>query len=669
MVFLSKISLMQKSVVNVQRKIAYAEELNPEQLQVVHEGDGPCLVLAGAGSGKTRTLVYRVAYLIEQGVPAHQILLLTFTNKAASEMLMRVERLLEVQKHGIWGGTFHAISNRILRRFAEHLSYTKTFNIIDEEDAKRLMKQCMSETTFKGDKSVPKAEVLKSLVSFSKNSCLSLEEVCRERYFLRGVLPALEEISALYEQKKRQMNVMDFDDLLMNWHTLLLQFPEIGGMLQEQFHYILVDEYQDTNKLQGRIIDGMAERHKNVLVVGDDAQSIYSFRAATVTNILEFPQRFPLCRIFRLETNYRSTPEILCFANESIKKNKSQFPKQLRSVCEKAGKPRVVVALDAFFQAQFICNKVVEYQREGHALEEVAVLVRSSYQTMELELELNKRGIPYIMRGGIRFFEQAHVKDVISYVKILVNIRDELAWLRVLQLYDGIGLMTAQKLLSFVRKADSLEDLRAALAGASVGSSTATKNMQKILFLLSHLKDLSLKHSLASLLKSILRQGYSNYIEHSFERPQERFDDIEQLIQFSQVYKRMEDFLADVALSEGFSRRQEGRRLQNQSQSLLITTIHQAKGLEWQCVFLLGLAEGQFPHYKAFEKKEHLEEERRLFYVACTRAKEILYMTYPIFVGRAVNGALCRPSSFLTEIHPRYYDRYELEDTGDMDVS
>lgn len=646
-------------------RINYQNELNEEQFKVVNEGEGPCLVLAGAGSGKTRTLVYRVAYLIERGVRPSDIMLVTFTNKAAREMLGRVEQLLKRRPQGLWGGTFHSLANRILRRYAPKLGYERTFNILDADDAKSFLKTVIKEAGLNSkDKYFPKANLIHSLISFAENSQLDLAEVAASKYpkIDRSLIPVLEEIHYTYRQRKLSSNVMDFDDLLVNWHRLLEECPKAREKLSRQFRYILVDEYQDTNKIQGMIMERLSAAHKNILVVGDDAQSIYSFRAAEVDNILQFPQNFSGATIFKLEKNYRSASPILDLANASIKNNANQFAKKLRTVKEGGSKPTVVPCRDNYQQAEFIAQRVLELTGDGMPLQDMAVLFRSTYQVLELELELNKRNIPYVVRGGIRFFEQAHIKDILAYLKIYANSKDEISWTRLLRLAPGIGAVTAGKIWQKVSSYDSLKNILEdrALVNFSGNDKIAgsLREINRIFFKLSEIKNDFLVGALDFLLKE-----YEPYLKSNFDNWQDRREDIVQLANFSASYKKLDDFLADVSLSEGFRGERAAAGKEREKDMLLLSTIHQAKGLEWKVVFVIHLAEGQFPHYKVYDNPCEMEEERRLFYVAVTRAKDELYLTFPIMSESYMTGeSINRPSTFLKELPEELFDKWQLEE-------
>jgi DNA helicase-2/ATP-dependent DNA helicase PcrA len=643
--------------------IDYRGELNDEQYAVVTHGAGPCLVLAGAGSGKTRALVFRVAYLLERGIKPDRILLMTFTNKAAKEMLHRIELLLKVKPDGLWGGTFHHVGNRLLRMYGKQIGIEPGFVILDQEDSRDLVKACMAELDVGRDKYFPRAELIHKMISLAANLNQSLTQVIVDRfaYIDEEIVPKIVEIATAYRDKKRSANQLDYDDLLVRWFELLAQRSELREKLAEKFQYILVDEYQDTNPIQGEIIKQLAGPKANILVVGDDAQAIYSFRGATIENILQFPKMFPSAEVCKLESNYRSTPEILTLANATIKKNQHQFEKKLHTTRPSAGKPMVVGLYDLRQQADFVGQKILELQRdEGVSLSDIAILFRAHYQSLELELGLNSRNIPYVMRGGVRFFEQAHIKDVIAYVKAAANIQDELSWLRVLRLQTGVGDVTARRIWQILA---TQTDLASALTVSALGDlpnkaragwNDAKRTFEQLLVVADD--------DVAGRLSVILKSGYSQYALASFENAQDRVEDLKQLVNFAANYKTVEKFLADVALSEGFSGESIVGYEDGPDEALTLSTIHQAKGLEWKVVFVVGLADGQFPYSKASEGAEQLEEERRLFYVAVTRAQDELFLTYPTVAGRG--DLIARPSQFLRELPEATFTRLEVQEAA-----
>lgn len=658
-----KVYDLQTSVPSSSFRIDYPKELNDTQWNVVRDGEGPCLVLAGAGSGKTRTLVYRVAYLLERGVRPDRILLVTFTNKASREMMQRVEALLGSQPRGLWGGTFHSVANRVLRQYAKALGYTNEFGILDSDDSKKLLVQIYKELGIRKDKYFPKSSLMHTIISFAKNSQKTISDVVAQNYdYLQSdIMPMLEQVAALYEQKKQESNVMDFDDLLINWLRLLRDIPEIGKPFAAQFEYVLVDEFQDTNIVQAEIVRHLSQPQNNVLVVGDDAQSIYSFRAATVDNILSFQSHYPNARVFKLQKNYRSTPEILQLANQSIRHNQFQYDKQLESYAKPGEKPALIPARDQQQQAEIIAQRVLELRNKGISLEEMAVLFRSSYQIIELELQLGRRGIPYQVRGGLRFFEQAHIKDVLAHLKILVNAQDEVSWRRVLGLHDGIGPGTSTKIWARLKEYDMLPPMLETLRDMP-SSGKVRASLERLHRNLMGLYDK--QGQVSEAIRHVLEQGYQVYLEKSFDDPKERWEDLQQLAIFSSQYKDLNEFLAEASLSEGFKvevgREDDG----GPHERLVLSTIHQAKGLEWEAVFCLGLADGQFPHYRVADKPREMEEERRLFYVTVTRAKRHLHLVYPIMSRSAASGQVInRPSIFLREVDEDLFETWQVNES------
>src|SRR5687768_911451 len=449
-----------------ERLTRYKQELNEEQFRVVTSQPKAALVVAGAGTGKTRAITYRVAYLIEQGVSPQRIMLATFTNRAAREMLRRVETLTGSQNvHRVWGGTFHRIANLMLRRHAISLGYDANYSILDSEDARDLLNLCIEDAAIDTKKKrFPKAEVVQSIISYATNTDMDLADVIVRQYPYFELLTAqIERVDMIYQQRKRERNVMDYDDLLLNMKLLLLERKEVADLYAEQFQHILVDEYQDTNRLQAELIDLLAVKHRNVMVVGDDAQSIFAWRGAEFTNIYEFPKRYPEAELYKLETNYRSTPEILGLANVSIANNRKQFPKTLTAVkASKDFKPALVPCSDVEQQSAFVAARILELRDNGTPLEEIAVMYRSHYHSIELQLELSRRGIPYRIQSGVRFFEQAHIKDVVSYLRVIVNPRDELAWKRILKMIPGVGRATAARVYEAIVSRDAGSERRGA---------------------------------------------------------------------------------------------------------------------------------------------------------------------------------------------------------------
>jgi DNA helicase-2/ATP-dependent DNA helicase PcrA len=645
------------------KKIGYKDDLNPQQYKVVTDSDGPVLVLAGAGSGKTRTLIYRVAYLLESGVKPENIMLVTFTNRAAREMSSRVETLLGKKPKGLWCGTFHHIANRCLRVYAGELGYTRDFFILDEEDSLQLikssyedLKKSFYQTRF------PRPKIIQSIISFSINSAASIKDVISRQYpYFEELTADIERLNGFYIERKKSSNSMDYDDLLTNWLKLLAETEDVSEHYRNQFKYILVDEYQDTNRLQYEIIRSLFSYHRNILVVGDDAQSIYSFRAAQIRNILDFPRHFENARIYKLETNYRSTKMVLRLANESIKNNVEQYPKHLISLSPKGPKPTLVRLKDTNQQSCFIAQRMLELRQEGVPLGDIAVLFRSHYQAVELELELAKRNIPYIIRGGIRFFEQAHIKDVLSYLRAILNPRDEVAWKRALGLYEGFGKVTRDKLFSELSKYSFGLNVIFSSAFKVKLPQKANKSWQDFARLMRILEDEPNRDNPSNQITLIINSGYDKYVLNSFENARDRLKDLEELSNFAHTYGSLKEFLQDITIREGFRGETVLGAIKDE-EFLVLSTIHQAKGLEWEAVFIMGLSDGHFPHPKSMESLKNLEEERRLFYVAITRAKTHLYMTYPMSHPHYRFGEIIsRPSLFIEELPQDSYKLWEVD--------
>ncbi len=651
--------------------IDFEKELNAEQLAVVQNGDGPCLVLAGAGSGKTRTITYRVAYLLEKGISPENILLVTFTNKAAKEMMDRVQLITKSEKRLPWSGTFHHIGFRILKKYAPLLGYKNNFSILDSEDSNDLLKLCMKQEGIdRKERRFPSPGVLHGLLSYSRNAEKSLEEVLDEKHpQWLSIADVIGRIADDYAKRKREANAMDFDDLLVNTHLLLAKSDAVRKKYSEQFQYVLVDEYQDTNKVQASIIKLLASYHRNVLVVGDDAQSIYSFRAADIENILSFSARggengYPDAKIFYLTTNYRSTPDILSVANNIISNNREQYQKELKSIREKCVKPKVKPFADASEEGEFIAQEILTLRDEGVPLSDMAVLFRAAFHSQALELELTKRDIPYDYRGGIRFFERAHIKDVLAYLRIVHNIEDIVAWSRVLNMQVGIGPAAAQSIFEMIKKSNYNKNVlplpvqTGVVGGGEEGVSHGPMPSIELPAraqvgwndFLQIWQAMAVHTELrpADLITAVIHSKYAEYLENEYPDYRERLQDLEQLATFAERQKDLNQFLADASLQESYTSRQARRTDTDDEDRLVLSTIHQAKGLEWEAVFILHLSAGQFPNDRALREAKGIEEERRLFYVAVTRAKKHLYLTYPL-VG-SFNSTLSGPSMFIDEI-------------------
>ena len=653
--------------------VNYREALNPEQHAVVMAGRGPLLVIAGAGSGKTRTVTYRVARLIEAGVAPGRILIVTFTNRAAREMLSRVETLVAADVRRVWGGTFHSIANRLLRRHAASLGYESNFTILDAEDAKDLLDAGIEEAAIETKaRRFPKAEVLNEIFSFATNTDTPLAQLIAARYpHFEPLTAQIERLDKLYQQRKLERNAMDYDDLLVNWKRLLIEKPEIAAVYREQFEHILVDEYQDTNTLQAEIVDLLAEKHRNLMVVGDDAQSIFGWRGANVENIFCFKERYPDAQVMKLETNYRSTPEILMLANASVSNNKKQFPKYLQPIRPSRNfTPALIPARDADQQASFVASRVLELRDEGVPLEEMAVLYRSHFHALELQLELTRRGIPYEVRSGVRFFEQAHIKDVTAYLRLIVNPRDEIAWKRVLKLIPKVGNATAARVWEKLAYAEEPLALVKTEAISAVLPKGAVTGWQEFVELVMALIAPETMDAPARQIELILERGYADYLKASYENAEAREEDLKQLANFAGRYETTANFLSELALinTERFSppggtTGEDVVMGGDEDECLTLSSVHQAKGLEWRVVFILWVADGRFPSARSLRDVEGEEEERRLFYVALTRAKDELYVVYPLIESdRARQTVIQRPSRFVTEVPRELFEIWDVSE-------
>ncbi|MEP0772870.1 MAG: ATP-dependent helicase [Acidobacteriota bacterium] len=643
------------------RRIDYASELNREQLEAVMHPGGPMLVLAGAGSGKTRTLVYRVARLLEDGVKPVEVLLLTFTNRAAREMLERVGRLLGRDASRVMGGTFHSVGNRLLRRWAEQLGYRPNYGILDREDARDLMGAALADVVpTPPARRLPGAAQLVELYSLCINTGRSLAEVVPLRFpQFASDTDTIVEVFRRYLERKRAGNLMDYDDLLLNWLLLLRRHAETRQALQARFAHILVDEYQDTNRLQADIVDTMLGGGRNLVVVGDDAQSIYAFRGAEFANILTFPERYPDCVTFRLETNYRSLPPILHLANASISHNERQFPKNLRAAREGGELPVVCAAPSPEDQAAFVASHILELIDEGVSLSEIAVLYRNHSHSLEVEVELARRNIPYEVRSGLRFFEQRHVKDVLAHLRFVANPADEVAFTRMARLRPRLGQRLVARL--WVELRASGDPLHAMLHLDPAGTglpAAAARSAAELGQLVGRLERLRARPG--EMVREVVGSGYREYVRASLDNAASRLDDLEQLAIFADGYEEVSAFLDEVTLMNELSG-EDVAAVEGEKQKVTLSTVHQAKGLEWRVVFIVWLAEGRFPSARA----EDEEEERRLFYVACTRARDALLLCYP-FVARDRYrvDVILEPSRFLAELPEHLYQRWQVEATG-----
>ncbi|MDX9722107.1 MAG: ATP-dependent helicase [Myxococcota bacterium] len=621
--------------------------LNPQQRAVVTAPPGPMLVIAGAGSGKTLTLTHRVAHLIQQGIPAERILLLTFTRRAAREMLRRVANL-SANASQVWGGTFHHIAWRLVRPFASELGYPQNIDILAPSDAKTLLSRLVHQRKLQKDKRFPGPDLL-AVFSFATNTQQGLDEVLEQRFRQwRQLAAPIHELFHAYTERKREMGLLDYDDLLLGWRRLLRERGAAAEAIQQRFEYILVDEYQDTNSLQAELVDLTAMRHRNLMVVGDDSQAIYSFRGADPENILGFPDRYPDAKRYLLETNYRSTPQILALANASIAHNPRRFEKTLRPHRHDGPLPALVPLRDLQQQADFVVSRVLELNESGIPLKTMAVLYRAHYQSMELQSALSRAQIPYEIRSGERFFEQAHIKDVLAQLRFARNPLDELSFFRMARLYPDISAARSQHLWDHIRNAPNPIDELLSCPTLPRFSNTAKASTQRMASLLDRLRSPECRAPDA--ITMVLDSEYGDYVRASFANANNRIQDLEQLALFAQQFEDIESFLAELALITEVTG-EDANADRPADDALVLSTIHQAKGLEWRVVFITSLWDGGFPTAMGQSDADAMQEERRLFYVAVTRAEQELSLSYPLSRddGRGWMKVL-RPSPLLSEL-------------------
>ena len=641
-------------------------ELNEQQRAVVLGPTGQLLVIAGAGSGKTRTLTYRAAHLINSGLAPDRLLLCTFTNRAAREMVKRVEALLDVDLKRMWAGTFHHVANLALRRYAEQVGLQPNYAILDSEDARDLMAACLAEEgKVLRRKRFPAAPLLLHVFSRAVDAQIPLDRAVHlHAVRFLDLTEEIERVINRYVQQKLKLGLVDYDDLLLFFKILLTEHPTQAAGLMERFEHVLVDEYQDTSLLQSEVIDACASHHGNLTVVGDDAQSIYSFRGADFRNIIDFTRRYPEARVFKLETNYRSSPEILQLANASIAKNTRQYPKVLSAVCPSGMVPGQIPLRDVYQQAAFVAQRVLELnQEEEIPLDQIAVLYRAHSHSLELQVELTRRGIPFSVRSGLRFFEQRHIKDVTAYLRLSHNIGDALAWQRVLRLWRGVGARTVDHVLSAVQRAEGQ-------TAASVLTSDQLKGVvhkragNQLVRLGQLLCGIQQADNVPQMIEAVLEGHYRSYAQAAFPNAETRLEDLQQLADYTSQYASLERFLSELALVAGIAAEgvAPGEKPEKQ---MTLSTVHQAKGLEWRVVFVLWLSDGRFPHAIAIRTRDEEEEERRLFHVTVTRAREQLYLCTPRFDEKGDGPRrILRLSRFLSELGSGHlpYEAWDIEE-------
>ncbi|MGD9055811.1 MAG: ATP-dependent helicase [Desulfobacterales bacterium] len=634
---------MKKRNINFQKR--YAGALNPDQLAAVTHTEGPLLVIAGAGSGKTRTLTYRAAYLVEKGVLPSAILLLTFTRKASQEMLRRATQLLDERCGKIAGGTFHSFANATLRRYASHMGLDPAFGILDRNDSENLIGLLRKELRpATQQRSFPRSKTLADIFSRAVNKGLSLEEVIENDYpHFDSHLETIGRLYHLFETRKQEHHFLDYDDLLIYLRRLLADYPDAQDRISNRYHYIMVDEYQDTNTIQAEILYLLTRTNQNIMVVGDDAQSIYAFRGANFRNIIDFPKRFPATRIVSLEENYRSNQPVLTLTNAIIERAKEKFTKNLFSQKKDGAKPVMVNAEDEYSQSRFIVDRIKDFQNQGVPINEIAVLFRASFHSFDLEIELSREGIAFVKMGGFKFVESAHIKDVLAHMRVMANVYDRISWYRILLLLEKVGPITAQKIFEAILVEKSGYT---GLLSAVMASSKALERL-KMLFATLDAEPMTVGE-----MGQTIVEYYLPILKNRFDDHPRRARDLEHLIEIMERYKNLDAFLTDMALEPPTASFENSLYADAVgSDRLTLSTIHSAKGLEWSTVFVIWTLDGRFPSVHSLHKEEELEEELRLMYVAATRAKENLFFTYPSNVwDRSTGLILNQPSRFLDNI-------------------
>jgi len=656
--------------------VNFEQDLNDEQLAIVNNLNGPMLVIAGAGSGKTRTIVYSVAKLLVSGVKPSEIMLVTFTNKAANEMIERVEKLLGKRPKGIWAGTFHALANRFLRKYAKMLGLKPNYTIMDETDSKGLMKIVIGQSnTQQLEERFPTPAMAKSILSYSINCNKSIEDVLQWKYNQfdnEKIIGKLKEVFKKYASKKAVDSLIDFDDLLVFWNRLLDE-KSVAKLIAKRIRYVLVDEYQDTNYIQDEIIHKIISQNptQNVMAVGDDAQSIYAFRGANYENILSFGKRYENCTTRAITYNYRSVPEILKLANDSINHNKKQFKKQMRATRSSGAKPFQIDVEDDKTQARFIANQVLKLRSEGVKLEDIAVLIRAAHHSLKIELELQAKNIPYEVRAGVAFFEKAHIKDMLAHLRVIENPYDEISWSRIFSIIPGIGIKSGSKIFEAISQTN--DPIGSAIDQGFYedklkGSRISQQGRKKLISHVKNLTALSFEDEPASVIQT-LKKTLENHLKSNYENWEERMEDLSQLSIYAQNFESIRKLLETLSLN-GSNLEAKTVLVGDQTEEekpLVISTIHRAKGLEWRVVFIPMLSQDHFPSSQVVGDQDALEEERRVFYVAVTRAKDQLYLISPALIQSFGGNQIVKLSQFVFELNPRVYTESNVRFRSKLD--
>jgi len=652
------------------KEINFEDDLNEEQLEIINNIKGPMLVIAGAGSGKTRTIVYSVAKLLLSGVKPSEIMLVTFTNKAANEMIKRVEILLGKRPKGIWAGTFHSIANRFIRKYAKMLGLKTNYIIMDETDAKTLMKLSIEKANIKEiEERFPNSKMAKSILSYSFNCNKSIRDVILWKYNQfdnENIIQKLEEVFKIYKAKKAKDNLVDFDDLLIYWNQLLDE-RAVAQLIAKNIKFVLVDEYQDTNYVQDEIIHKIVKQNPehNIMAVGDDAQSIYAFRGANFQNILNFEKKNRDCKRYTITYNYRSVPEILNLANDSIKHNENQFKKSMRSTRSQGVLPFQVNLADDVDQARFIVNQILKLRSDGYELNEITILVRAASHSLRIELELRAKNIPYEVRAGVAFFERAHIKDILAHLRIIENAYDEVSWARIFSIIQGIGTTSGSKIFEAISNIEHPIDAlinKMFYAEKLKGSRISKEGIRNLISYIKNLIDFSPEDNPSEVIKNLVKV-LEEHLKSKYDNWQERIEDLNQLSLYAQNFPTIRKFLENLSLnlSNLESKTVHSGEQTEEENPLVLSTVHRAKGLEWRVVFIPMLCEDSFPSGRSIGDPDAFEEERRVFYVAITRAKDQLYLITPSIKPAYRGPQIVRASQFVSELNPKVYKKSSVQ--------
>lgn len=648
-----KYVLKKRPVIKTDYKVNYEEDLNEAQLEAVKSKNGPILVIAGAGSGKTKTLTYRVARLIEDGIKPENILLLTFTKKAAAEMLSRATIVLDNRCEKVAGGTFHSFANIILRKYSKLLGLKNNFTIMDRADCEDVINHIVGQLFPKKEKRFPKKSTLLDIYSKSINKVTPTKQIIADEFpQFAHCEDKIIEVHKAYVAYKRENSVLDYDDLLLYIKLLLENNDGLRKRLSNEYKYIMVDEYQDTNTLQADVIRLLASEHNNIMAVGDDAQSIYSFRGANYRNILDFPRLFENTKIIKLEQNYRSTQNILKLTNEIISKAKEKYTKKLFSNIVSPQVPALICAKDTQMEADFICQRILELLDEDISLSDICVLTRNARMSYNLEIELSKRAIPFQKFGGPKFMETAHIKDVVAHLRVILNPDDVISLTRILLLLKGVGASTVNNIMPII-KGDLKPDIK-------LLPSNKSQSLTPLFNTLGQLRDYSTTKKPEEIVSAVINY-YRPILKDKYDDFSKREKDLDHFEYLSTQYSNLEDFISDLALEPPDASVEGMYKKNSDDEALTISTIHSAKGLEWDSVFIIGAVDGRFPSAYSFNSEEEMDEELRLMYVATTRAKNNLYITYPVdMYDYSMNMVLSKPSRFLDGIPDDILERWDI---------